>query len=82
MKGVVISTPSAISISQIPNSFYLSSAAFERRRKISFRRTYTLFLTITTKAGEILFRCPDPPSLTTAAATPSPTAYDVLTRVS
>ena len=47
-EGVVILTPSAISISQPLNSFFASTGAFESRWNMSFHRPHPLFFTTTT----------------------------------
>ena len=51
-EGVVTSTPSASSISQPPNSIFVTIGAFESRRNIWFRRSHPLSLPTTTQAGE------------------------------
>ena len=72
-----MTTPSAISISRPPNSFFVTTGTFESRRNILFRRPHPLSLPITTQAGETchrnkLFRRLHPSSLTTTATTPVP----------
>ena len=64
-----MTTPSAISISHRPNSFFVSTGAFESRRKISLRRPHPLSLTPTTQAGETTCFAAHihPPFLPTAA---------------
>jgi len=47
-----MTTPSPISISQPPNSFFVSIGTSESRRNIWFRRPQPLSLPTTTKAGE------------------------------
>ena len=47
-----MTTPSAISISQRPNSFFVTTGTFESRRKVSFRCRDPLSVPITTQAGK------------------------------
>jgi len=51
-EGVEMTTPSAISISQPSNSFFVTIGIFESRRNILFRRPHALSLPTTTQAGE------------------------------
>jgi len=51
-EGVEKMTPSAISISHAPNSFFVTTGTFGSRRNIWFRRPHSLSLPTTTQTGQ------------------------------